>query len=161
MTFIALLPLLPGVTQAAESRATALAGQVTSQEEGPMEGVLISAKHSGSSITITVISDEKGHYQFPASKLGPGQYSLSICAVGYSRDSASAIEIAAGKTAIADLRLHKAQPDVVASQLSNWEWLASFPGSPFPTRISVTPLVAVLKCCGRGFRFSARRAGTT
>ena len=130
MTFIALLLLLPGVTQAAESRATALAGQVTSQEEGPMQGVLISAKHSGSSITITVISDEKGHYQFPASKLGPGQYSLSIRAVGYSRDSASAIEIAAGKTAIADLRLHKAQPDVVASQLSNWEWLASFPGSP-------------------------------
>jgi virginiamycin B lyase len=39
---------------------TALTGQVTSQEEGPMEGVLVSAKKEGSNITITVVSDARG-----------------------------------------------------------------------------------------------------
>ena len=44
---------------------TALTGQVTSTEEGPMEGVLVSAKKAGSTITITVVSDEQGRYSFP------------------------------------------------------------------------------------------------
>ena len=43
----------------------ALAGQVSSQEEGPMEGVLVSAKAANSTITVTVVSDEHGHYSFP------------------------------------------------------------------------------------------------
>ena len=51
--------------------AAALSGQVTSAEEGAMEGVLVSAKKTGSTITITVVSDAQGHYSFPASKLEP------------------------------------------------------------------------------------------
>ena len=43
----------------------ALTGQVTSAEEGPMEGVLVSAKRAGSTITITVVSDEQGRYSSP------------------------------------------------------------------------------------------------
>ena len=46
--------------------APALGGQVTSAEEGAMEGVLVSAKRAGSNMTITVVSDEKGRYSFPA-----------------------------------------------------------------------------------------------
>src|SRR5207302_4810451 len=61
----------------------ALAGQVSSAEEGPMEGVLVSAKKAGSSMTITVVSDQAGHYSFPAAKLEPGQYSIKIRAAGY------------------------------------------------------------------------------
>ena len=44
----------------------ALGGQVTSAEEGAMEGVLVSAKKAGSTITITVASDAQGRYSFPA-----------------------------------------------------------------------------------------------
>jgi virginiamycin B lyase len=104
----------------------ALVGRVTSMEEGPMEGVLVSAKRAGSTITITVVSDDKGQYRFPASKLQPGKYSLRIRAVGYDLDSPREIEIPTGQTA-ADLKLVKARD--LALQLSNAEWLASFPGT--------------------------------
>ena len=60
------------------SPGVALTGQVSSKEEGMMEGVLVSAKKDDSTITITVVSDEKGRYNFPASKVGPGHYSLKI-----------------------------------------------------------------------------------
>ena len=36
-----------------------------------MEGVLVSAKKPGSTITVTVVSDESGAYAFPAGRLGP------------------------------------------------------------------------------------------
>src|SRR6266850_1771868 len=61
----------------------ALTGEVRSNEEGPMEGVLVSAKKAGSTITITVVSDAQGHYSFPRTKLEPGSYLLKIRAVGY------------------------------------------------------------------------------
>src|SRR5215467_5074181 len=56
----------------------ALTGTVTSAEEGPMEGVLVSAKKAGSTITVTVVSDKDGRYGFPAARLAPGQYELRI-----------------------------------------------------------------------------------
>src|SRR5437879_6670372 len=63
--------------------AETLSGRVTSAEEGAMEGVLVSAKQAGSSVTITVVSDAQGRYGFPASRLQAGTYSLGIRAVGY------------------------------------------------------------------------------
>ena len=51
--------------------ATALAGKVTSTEEGAMEGVLVTAKKAGSTITVTVVSGKDGRYSFPADRLGP------------------------------------------------------------------------------------------
>src|ERR1700746_1446407 len=71
----------PGHAQTSSS--VALTGRVSSAEEGQMEGVLISAKRPGSTMTLTVVSGEQGRYQFPASKLPPGQYTLRIRAVGY------------------------------------------------------------------------------
>ena len=75
-----------GLLPARAQTPSALTGQVTSGEEGPMEGVLVSAKKAGSTVTITVVSDAQGHYSFPAAKLEPGQYSLRIRAVGYDLD---------------------------------------------------------------------------
>ena len=37
-----------------------------------MEGVLVSAKKTGSNITVTVVSDKEGRYSFPATRLEPG-----------------------------------------------------------------------------------------
>ena len=92
-----------------------------------MEGVLVSARQSGSTLTTTVVSDAQGRYRFPASRLGPGRYALSIRAIGYDLDSAVSVEVAAQRSAAADLRLRQASD--LASQLSNAEWLASFPGT--------------------------------
>src|ERR1700732_5129833 len=66
----------------AEGRV-ALIGQVSSPEEGAREGVLVTARKTGASFTVTVVSDDKGHYSFPAAKLEPGHYTLTIRAAGY------------------------------------------------------------------------------
>src|SRR5580658_8818217 len=82
----------------------ALAGQVSSQEEGPMEGVVVSAKKDGSTVTVSVITDKQGHYSFPASRLEPGHYTMKIRAVGYNLDVPAAADLSAQKLATADLK---------------------------------------------------------
>src|SRR5690349_983996 len=117
------LLVAPGASQA----QTALSGVVSSAEEGPMEGVLVTAKKDGSTIAITVVSDAQGHYSFPAAKLDPGHYALRIRAVGYDLDGKPAADVAAGHAANADLKLKKTRN--VSWQLTNAEWLASVPGT--------------------------------
>ena len=116
-----------GLPPARAQTPAALTGQVTSGEEGPMEGVLVSAKKAGSTVTITVVSDAQGNYSFPAAKLEPGQYSLRIRAVGYDLDRPASVDLAAQQPAKYDLKLRKTED--LAAQLSNAEWLASFPGT--------------------------------
>ncbi len=67
---------------AAPQTASALSGQVTSAEEGPMEGVVVSAKKDGSTISISVVTNAAGRFAFPASRLEPGHYALSARAAG-------------------------------------------------------------------------------
>src|SRR3954463_9459151 len=86
----------------------ALIGIVTSAEEGAMEGVLVSAKKEGSTITTTVVSDKDGRYSFPAARLQPGTYGLKIRAIGYELGDPASVEIASRKTSKADLKLKKA-----------------------------------------------------
>src|SRR5258708_4475706 len=105
----------------------ALAGKVSSAEEGAMEGVLVSAKKAGSTLTITVVSDKEGRYSFPAAKLDPCRYAIRIRAVGYDLEAPGAPDVAAGKAATVDLRLKKTSD--LAAQLSNGEWMASVPGT--------------------------------
>ncbi len=105
----------------------ALTGQVTSQEEGAMEGVLVSAKKAGSTVTVTVVSDAQGKFAFPAAKLGAGQYAISIRAIGYELGGPKAIELAADKTASADVKLVKTRN--ISRQMSNGEWIMSVPGT--------------------------------
>ena len=116
-----------GILPASAQTSAALTGQVTSAEEGAMEGVLVSAKKAGSTVTITVVSDAQGNYSFPAAKLEPGQYSLRIRAVGYDLDRPANVSVAAQQPAKQDLKLRKTED--LAAQLSNGEWLASFPGN--------------------------------
>jgi virginiamycin B lyase len=111
----------------AGSADIALNGQVSSAEEGPMEGVLVSAKRAGSTVTTTVVSDGQGRYTFPAKKLEPGQYAISIRAAGYEVDGPAVATITSEKTAAVDLKLRKTQD--LAAQLTNAEWLASVPGT--------------------------------
>jgi streptogramin lyase len=117
---------LAAVSSGAVAQA-ALAGKVTSAEEGAMEGVLVSAKRAGSTVTLTVVSDAQGRYSFPSGKLEPGRYAIRIRAVGYELEAPGAVELAAQKTAALDLKLRKTAD--LAAQLSNGEWMASAPGT--------------------------------
>jgi len=106
----------------------ALSGHVNSAEEGPMEGVLVTAKKMGSTIAVTVVTNAEGTYRFPSSKLEPGQYVITVRAVGYDLDGSNTVDIGAQKGAVADLRLRKTKN--LSMQLTNAEWIESVPGTP-------------------------------
>jgi virginiamycin B lyase len=113
--------------QANGSPAVALTGQVSSQKEGFMEGVAVGAKKEGSTITVNVMSDEKGRYNFPASKLGPGRYALKIRAAGYDLDGPKEVNVVAEKATTANIKLKPTEN--LAAQLTNAEWVLSIPGT--------------------------------
>src|SRR3954447_26890250 len=124
---IALLTFAALPMAAAPAQTVALSGQITSAEEGAMEGVLVSAKKAGSTITITVVSDRDGRFSFPASKIEPGQYALRIRAIGYDLDNHKSIDVAPQKTTTVDLKLRKTEG--LAAQMTNAEWINSIAGN--------------------------------
>lgn len=105
----------------------ALTGKVTSAEEGTMEGVLVSAKKAGSTITTTVFTDANGRYGFPALRLSPGHYTIRIRATGYDLAGPASVDLPANDPVTLDLKLRKTTD--LAAQLTNAEWLMSFPGT--------------------------------
>ena len=126
LSMVAGLVCLLAAGPACAQSGPALTGTVSAGQQA-LEGVLVSAKKSGSTVTTTVVSDRDGRYSFPAARLEPGSYALRIRAVGFELDGPDQVVVAADKTATADLALRKS-PDV-ASQLTNAEWLASMPGT--------------------------------
>jgi virginiamycin B lyase len=118
-----------GPVRAQTPSGSALVGKVTSQPEGVMEGVLVSVRRTGSTITTTVVSNADGQYSFPRGRLEPGTYAVAIRAVGYELPASgpAQIEVTAHETATFDLSLVKTTN--LAKQLSNGEWLQSFTGT--------------------------------
>jgi virginiamycin B lyase len=108
--------------------AAALTGVVTSDQEGPMEGVLVTARKAGSTIATTVVTNKEGRYSFPASRLEPGEYTIKIRAAGFDLDGKGAAAVAADKPATADLKLKKTRN--LSAQLTSAEWMQSIPGTP-------------------------------
>ena len=102
----------------------ALTGTVRSSEEGAMEGVLVSAKRAGSTVTVTVVSS-RGRYTFPANRLEPGTYVIGMRAIGYDLVDPGMATVAAGKATELNLMLQKTKN--LAAQMSNGEWFMSWP----------------------------------
>ena len=128
------IPLLAGLSlfatlllsTTAPAQNAPLSGTVSSDDEGAMEGVLVSAKKTGTNITTTVVTDRAGHFSFPAGRLEPGEYGLRIRAIGYDLDTPKTIQVAAQGTT-QNLKLSKTKN--LASQMSNAEWINSIPGN--------------------------------
>ncbi|HEX4407842.1 MAG TPA: carboxypeptidase regulatory-like domain-containing protein [Xanthobacteraceae bacterium] len=120
-------------------RAQTLTGSVSSAEEGPMEGVLISAQKQGSPITVTVVSDDKGHFRFPDGRLSAGHYALRIRAVGYDLAGPQAVDLEGNNAEVA-VALRKTSD--LAAQLTNTEWFMSMPGTAEQKR----PLIECMSC---------------
>jgi virginiamycin B lyase len=121
--------VVAGPVRAQTSSASALTGHVSSQEETAMEGVLVSAKRAGSAMTITVVSSAQGQYSFPRDRLEPGTYFLSIRAIGYELPARGPVQVEVGTQQTATLDLNLVKTKNLARQLSNGEWLQSFPGA--------------------------------
>src|SRR6266704_3593043 len=105
----------------------ALTGVVSSEAEGKMEGVVVTARRPGSIVQVSVTTDAGGRYGFPRNRLQPGVYTLSIRAVGYDIDSPARATVANGKAATADIKLKTTKN--LAGQLTNAEWMMSIPGT--------------------------------
>jgi streptogramin lyase len=120
--------------------AQGLGGRVTSAEEGRMEGVLVSARRAGAPITVTVVSDREGRFDFPKGALVPGRYDLSIRAIGFDLQSPAAVEVDAKKNTAIEVKLSRTKD--LAAQLTNTEWLMSMPGTPEQKR----PLIECMSC---------------
>ncbi len=129
----------PGLVRAQGTAPAAIAGQVTSEAEGAMEGVVVTARKAGATVAVSVTTDAQGHYSFPANRLEPGDYTLKIRAVGYDLSGNASAKVA-DKAATVDLKLVKTKK--LASQLTNAEWMMSFPG----TEEQKAPLLNCTSC---------------
>jgi virginiamycin B lyase len=107
--------------------APSLSGNVSSPTEPAMEGVIIGARKDGSNVTVSVVSDDKGNFSFPAGRLAAGHYKLSIRAIGYDLQNPKEIDIPAAGNATADVKLD--QTKNIEMQLNNAEWIMSVPGT--------------------------------
>jgi len=115
-----------GPAPAAAQASTALTGRVSSAEEGAMEGVVVSAKKAGSTVTVSVVSDDRGRFAFPSSKLGSGSYSLKIRATGYELDGPGSVEITLASPFLrrssvpARIRSESGQRDTSSTARARW-----------------------------------------
>jgi len=124
------LPIVGSHPATAQNHGSAaLAGTVSSAEEGKMEGVVVSAKRPGSTIMVSVSTNAQGQYNFPQDRFAPGAYDITIRAIGYTLQPTAATIQSGGSTQL-DIMLAKAAPDVLALQMSNSEWIQSAPGTP-------------------------------
>jgi virginiamycin B lyase len=131
LTSIGLLALPISVSHPAMAEnhgPAALAGTVSSPDEGKMEGVVVSAKRPGSTIMVSVSTNAQGQYSFPQDRLATGTYDITIRAIGYTLKPTAATIQSDSSTQL-DLRLAKAAPDLQALQMSNSELLQSAPGT--------------------------------
>ena len=127
VTVFGLLAVTLLLPEPAPAQTSALTGRVTSAKEGAMEGVVVSAKKLGSTVTISVATDDQGRFSFPATRLEPGQYALATRAIGYDLEAPQTADGVDGQTASVEIKL--APTKNLPKQMSNAEWFLSFPGS--------------------------------
>jgi streptogramin lyase len=126
LVMIVALVIAPVPVKAVDAPAE-LTGMVSSPTEGRMEGVLVSAKREGSTITTTVVTDKDGQYVFPSNRLQAGKYNLITRAAGYDPAVISSIALTSGTAKQQNIRLIKTKnliPQIVWS-----EFLNSVPGT--------------------------------
>ena len=109
----------------------ALMGVVTSEQEGPMEGVVVILRGVGETVLTAVTSDATGEFQFHRDRLGAGEYDVSVRAAGYELLETKTVVIDDKKShSLGQLSLAAVtEPLRLASQLTSLDWVNSFPGS--------------------------------
>ena len=109
------------VAQASENAGSPLSGTVTAVTGEPMEGVAVSARAAGKTVTTSVFTDQQGQYLFPplAPPFEAGTYQVWAQAVGYERALAD-VTLASTQPAAQDFTLTTI--DDFTHQLSGVEW---------------------------------------
>lgn len=123
---------IPGCTKQPDSSSNiALTGVVSSQQEGPMEGVVVMLREVGEQVLTAVSSDATGQFAFNRDRLSAGQYEITVRAAGYELIKAQSIAIGPESQPVSvELALHAVtDPLRLASQLTSLDWVKSFPGT--------------------------------
>ncbi len=126
LTLAAAAMVFPPVIDAVRAEGQAALTGIVSSAEGKMEGVVVTARRAKSIVQVSVTTDADGRYSFPRNRLEPGEYALSIRAVGYDIESPTKATVN-GKAATSDIKLK--QTKNLAGQLTNAEWMMSIPGT--------------------------------
>jgi virginiamycin B lyase len=92
-------------TTASVSSAATITGTVTGPDGAPFRGAFVQARNAATKITVSVLSDNQGHYKVP--DLTEGSYRLQIRAPGYKFEPKSGIMLTADQNASYDLALEK------------------------------------------------------
>jgi virginiamycin B lyase len=129
--------VLVAVAALAHAQAAQLTGRVTSASEARMEGVLVSARKAGASITHTVVTDAAGVFDFAPAALSAGRYTLQIRAIGFELDTAPDFDVPAANV---ELKLRRTRD--IAAQMTNTDWFISMPGTAEQKR----PLIECMSC---------------
>jgi len=128
LTLAAAVMLVAPIAHAGPTRGdAALTGTVSSEAEGKMEGVVVTARQAKSIVQVSVTTDAQGRYSFPQDRLRPGDYTLSTRAVGYDIAAPVKATVSDIEPASADIKLKKTRN--LAGQLTNAEWMMSIPGT--------------------------------
>ena len=99
-----------------------LKGAVKSSGGASLDGVVVSARHTGKTFTTTVFTDERGNYVFPA--MQEGSYRVWAQAVGFETSRAE-LRLDGAPTVQKDFTLNTLAD--FSKQLSGSEWIASLP----------------------------------
>ncbi len=114
---------LPDSLQTQTLPGGGLTGTVKSFDGKPMEGVAVSARAQGKTVTTSVWTNQNGEYDFPP--LEDGQYRIWAQATGFDR-GLSEQAVTPGKNVTQNFTLKAAGN--FEQQLSDAEWLESLPG---------------------------------
>src|ERR1044072_3820706 len=105
LTLSATAMLLPCIAGAGPNGDPALTGIFSSEAEGKMEGVVVTARQAKSIVEVSVTTDADGRYSFPRTHVKPGQYTLSTRAVGYDIAAPAKATVSDIEPASADIKL--------------------------------------------------------
>ncbi len=117
----------PAIQEVWAQDQAALTGTVSSAAEGNMEGVVVTARKPNSVVEVSVTTDAQGRYSFPENRLQPGEYTISIRAVGYDLSAPIRAIVEPETSTTTDIKLQKTKN--LAGQLTNAEWMMSIPGT--------------------------------
>jgi virginiamycin B lyase len=91
------------VTTASVAGAATIAGTVIGPDGKPLRAVFVQARNAATKITVSVLSDNQGHYKVP--DLTAGDYRVSIRASGYKADPKTGVKLTADQNASYDFAL--------------------------------------------------------
>jgi streptogramin lyase len=138
---IAFSTRLPAVSQGA-APSMELTGTVKDAGGKPLEGVAVSAKAEGSSITTSVWTNQNGAYAFPA--LEAGRYRVWAQAIGFDRPVADTT-VTPGHGTRQDFTLKGVE--IIPRSLSTAEWMQSLPSeTSFDRRMKMVVLNNCSNC---------------